>query len=407
MPKGKGKKGGKGSAKPKTADDKDKALYVIEIGHLKEQLERCQLRCNDIEGNNTALKSELSTLEKEKNDVADFLQKSIVKREQKVETVMQRMDNQHQEAENEKKARQKEFDQQKLELENQVEGIRVERDELRKRMASLEEFRIQREQLMASMDALEKELALEKKDHVDDIHKLEMDALLEGKKRDQKLENHLKYIDEKVKDMVNAKVSDLTKNTFQENAEVSAKFIQLTEEAKVLTKTNCALRDQNSQLNVDVESLEQMLAELSRKGGIRKKVVAQLGEKCQQLHGEVKVFKQEYQHLQAKHKDCLHIIRTEMGALKKERKALIEELSQKQDEIAQMKVALKKERKRWMTWWRILSWKMPTVSKPEGNTDWSKYFEEDDEDDGMPREEQPQNEAGRGITERTDPSVPE
>ncbi|KAG7500747.1 hypothetical protein JOB18_028209 [Solea senegalensis] len=375
----KGKKGKGGKAK--TGDEKDKALYQAEIQYLQDQLQRCQQKCKQVEGQNEDLQSKFSALEKEKDDIAEYLQKSAIKKEQKLDDVLSRLEIQQHDAQRDRDAMQLEQEQLRQKFQDKVDKLQEEKEEFEKSMASLEEFRIQKEQLMSSMEALKKELADEKRDHLDEIHKLEMDALLERKKRDQKLENHLRAMEERVKDMVNEKVTDMTKLTLKENAEVSAKFIQLTEEAKVLMKNNCALRDRNSQLNVDVDSLEKMLAELSRKGGMRKAVMAKLGDKCQQLQREVKAFKQEYQQLKTKHDQCLVLLHNDLEALRQDRKALSIELRKKTEEASQCSSELKKVKTQWMKWWKILSWKMPSVSRPEGIADLAQYLEDEEAKD--------------------------
>lgn len=50
------------------------------------------------------------------------------------------------------------------------------------RLSSLEEFQKQKDKLMSHMESLEKQLAAQREEHKDDIHSLEMKALLEKKR---------------------------------------------------------------------------------------------------------------------------------------------------------------------------------------------------------------------------------
>jgi len=60
------------------------------------------------------------------------------------------------------------------------------------RLAGLEEFQEQREELVSNMESLEKQLACQKERHKDEIHSLEMKVLLEKRRlRDHIL--HLLY----------------------------------------------------------------------------------------------------------------------------------------------------------------------------------------------------------------------
>lgn len=157
-----------------------------------------------------------------------------------------------------------------------------------------------------------------------------------------------------VQHLVDQKVPETTRLALQENSEVKAQISQLSEQTHVLMEENSALRDRKSRLSVDVDILEQMLSETSRKSCIRKKVrvtdihlliiwahcgigssgccsfridiytsilytssslyqvVEQLTEKCQQLKAELNDCKRELEQLQTKHTGVL----AEMEALR-------------------------------------------------------------------------------------------
>lgn len=96
--------------------------------------------------------------------------------------------------------------------------------------------------------------------------------LVFSKSFEKEMESHAAAMEVEVQNLVNQKVPEMTRLTLQENTELREQFIQLTEQAQVLLTENSGLKSHVSRLTVDVENLEQMLSEVSRKACIHKKV---------------------------------------------------------------------------------------------------------------------------------------
>lgn len=86
------------------------------------------------------------------------------------------------------------------------------------------------------------------------------------------MESHVAAMAAELQHLVDQKVPETTRLALQENTEVKARFGQLSERTLVLMEENSALRGRKSRLSLDVDVLEQMLSETSRKSCIRKKV---------------------------------------------------------------------------------------------------------------------------------------
>ncbi|XP_040898799.1 cilia- and flagella-associated protein 157 [Toxotes jaculatrix] len=322
--------------------DKERDLYLIQIRYLNEQLERYQLKSDELERQKKDLNLQYNVLEKEKKNIVEFLKRSLLEKEDEVEELSERLESQQQAADKDRDALQLQHSQLRQELQVRIEKLTEENTTLAARLASLEEFQKQKEQVMSNMESLEKQLANQKEEHKADIHNLEMKALLEKRRLETEMESHVAAMAAEVQHLVNQKVPETTRLALQENTEVKAQFNQLSEQTQVLMKENSALQDRKSQLSVDVDILEQMLSELSRKSCIRKKVVEQLTEKCQQLQAELKVCRQEHQQLQTEHKGIL----AEMEALRQDRSSLSAQCSTNRAEVSQLEAELQEERRR-------------------------------------------------------------
>uniref|UniRef100_A0A8D3C012 Cilia- and flagella-associated protein 157 n=1 Tax=Scophthalmus maximus TaxID=52904 RepID=A0A8D3C012_SCOMX len=267
-----------------------------------------KLKCDELEKQKKDSDSHCAALEKEKKDIVDYLKHSVLEKEDEAQELSERLESQRQASDQAREALRLQHERLRQELRARIEELTGENGTLATRLAVLEEFQEQKEQLMSNMASLEKQLVSLKEEHKADVHSLEMKALLE-KRRLKEMESHAAATAAQLGHLVDQRVPEATRRALRENAEASARCGQLSEQAHALMKENAALRDRKSQLAVDVDILEQMLGELSRKSCVRKKVMEQLTEKCRQLQTELELCRQEHRQLHAKHK--LALARTE------------------------------------------------------------------------------------------------
>ncbi|XP_032370898.1 cilia- and flagella-associated protein 157 [Etheostoma spectabile] len=330
------------SADKTGSDDKERDLYLTQIRYLNEQLERYQPKCDQLERQKNDLNFQYSALEKEKKDIVEYLKRSLIKKEDEVDELTELLESQRQAADNDRDSLQLQHSLLRQELQDRIEELNAENTTLVMRLANLEEFQKQKEQLTSNMESLEKQLANQNEEHKAAIHSLEMKALLEKTRLEKEMESHVAAMAAEVQHLVDQKLPETTRLALQENSEVKAQISQLSEQTRVLMEENSALRDRKSRLSVDVDILEKMLSEMSRKSCIRKKVVEQLTEKCQQLQAELKDCKRELEQLQTKHTGVL----AEMEALRQDRTSLSEQCSENRAKVSGQEAELQQERKR-------------------------------------------------------------
>uniref|UniRef100_A0A3Q2V521 Cilia- and flagella-associated protein 157 n=1 Tax=Haplochromis burtoni TaxID=8153 RepID=A0A3Q2V521_HAPBU len=276
--------------------DKEKDLYLTQIAYLTDELERYQLKCDDLVRQRKDLLTQRSTLEQENRDTIAYLKRSLLEKEDEVGELSQRLQNQLQASDQERDALQLRHSRERQELQNRIDELIKENTALgKKRFASLEAFQGQKEEMMSSLESLEKQLASQKEEHKDDIHSLEMKALLEKRRLEREMESHAAAMAAEVQLLVDQKVPETTRLALQENAEVKARVGQLSEQVQILMEENAALRGCKSQLRIHSKSIPNSLHQ----------VVEQLTEKCQQLQAEQKDCRQRLEQLQTEHAGAL------------------------------------------------------------------------------------------------------
>uniref|UniRef100_A0A8C2WRL3 Cilia- and flagella-associated protein 157 n=1 Tax=Cyclopterus lumpus TaxID=8103 RepID=A0A8C2WRL3_CYCLU len=287
------------------SEDKEKHLYLIQMRYLNEQLERYQLECGQQERQKKELNSRYGALEKEKNDIVDFLKRSVLEKEAEAEELTERLESRRRAAGEDGAALRLQLRELREELRGRVEELHAENATLVARLAGLEEFQEQKEQLTSDLESLRKQLAGQEERHEAALHNLEMNALLEKKRLEEEMEGHVATMAAEVQHLVDQKVPATTRSALQENAEVKARIGQLSAQTLSLMGENSALQDCKNRLGVDVDLLEEMLRETSRKSCVRKKVAEQLTEKCRRLQAELEDGRRERERLQSEHSGVL------------------------------------------------------------------------------------------------------
>ncbi|KAM4746601.1 cilia- and flagella-associated protein 157-like [Anableps anableps] len=348
MPRKKERKSGENKEKPTSTststkagiDEKEKGLYLNQIGFLNEELERFQIKCDYLEKQNNILIS----LDADKRDVTEYLKHSLSEKEGELEELLERLEGERQTAVQEKHSLQLENSQLRQELQARIDKLSEKNAALAEQLADLEEFQRQKDELTTSVENLEKQLERQKEEHEDELHSLEMKALLEKKRlrRKKEMESEVEAMSATVQHLVEQKLPEATRSVLQENTELKTRLGQLSEVARSLQRDNAALRERKRQLSLDTDILEEMLRRTSRISCVRRKDVQQLTGEFQRLQEDVGEKQQRLEQLQAERARVL----ADMEALRLDRAALSAEWSRNRSERNQLQAKLKEERRR-------------------------------------------------------------
>ncbi|XP_054629844.1 cilia- and flagella-associated protein 157 isoform X2 [Dunckerocampus dactyliophorus] len=263
---------------PAEENGKEKDLYLIQIGFLNEQLERYKLKCEGLSNEKEALSCQCSALEKEKKDIVDYLKRSLLEKEDELDEMSERLQAWRREADKDKDALRLQLDRERREVGERIDELEEDNVKLVARLAAVEEFEKQKEQMWSEMELLEKQLAREEEEHAAAMHAVEMKSLLEKSRLANQMEARAAA---DVERLVERRLPETARRAARENEEVKARYGVLSEKAHDLARENAALREQKSRLAADVDVLEQTLAEMSRQSCVRKKEVPRCRRRVQ------------------------------------------------------------------------------------------------------------------------------
>ncbi|XP_047216061.1 cilia- and flagella-associated protein 157-like [Girardinichthys multiradiatus] len=205
---------------------------------------RFQIKCDKLEKQNQILICQYSTLDTEKKDITEYLKHSLSEKDKELDELLEQLEGERLAAIQEKHSLQLEHSRLRQELQARVDKLTEKNAELVEKLADLEEFQRHKDDLMTNMESLEKQLERQKKERKEEIHNLEMKALLEKRRLEKEMESEVAAMSEKVQHLVDQRLPEMTRSVLQENTELKTRFSQLSEVAKSLLEENKALREQ-------------------------------------------------------------------------------------------------------------------------------------------------------------------
>ncbi|XP_051541886.1 cilia- and flagella-associated protein 157-like isoform X2 [Myxocyprinus asiaticus] len=278
-PKKNGKRSGEKSLKKesmefeeKVAEETDKLFYRAQIRDLEERLERYQHKCDELEVQEKDLSSKIYNVEKEKKDIVLYLKRTIAQKEDDITELAEALSRHQQAQEAERESFELQLSLLRHELQEKKDKFTSENMALAGKVASLEEFSMQREKLMAECRSLEEQLQKQKEEHQAEIYNLEKKAVLDNDRLKKEMLEHVAAVAAEFRRVSDQKMPETTMRAMQENLAVTAQLKQLNDKTKELLKENDALRAREKQLKIENGIAEPLLNEMTRKNIANQKV---------------------------------------------------------------------------------------------------------------------------------------
>ncbi|XP_078141516.1 cilia- and flagella-associated protein 157 [Centroberyx gerrardi] len=328
-----------------SSDVRGKEFYQTQVRYLEEQLDRCRLRCEEQEEQRKELGGRLGLLQQEKTDSVQFLKRSVLRGEEERARLEERLAGLQRDAGLQSDALRLQLDRLRDELQDRNEQLAADNMLLAGKLADLEEFREQKERLMSDLESLEKQLANQKEEHSAAVYSLEKKALLENDRLKKEMHSQVASVAAELRRLSEQRMPETTARAVQENAAVRAQLGRLSEHGDALLRENEALRSRERRLRLQLDVLEPLLSQVTRKSRSQHKVVQQLTEKCQQLQAELEQrgsAQQEHQLLQTEHTHLL----AELDTLRQDQASALEQRSKSRAAAERRGAELEEERRK-------------------------------------------------------------
>ncbi|XP_006797736.1 cilia- and flagella-associated protein 157-like isoform X2 [Neolamprologus brichardi] len=305
-------------------DDRDRALYLTQIQFLDKELERCQLRCDELKKLIDDLRFWYGAMGRDRDDICNYLTDSSNAVERKVAELSKVLEHQQQADEKETDELKLHLNQQKEELQKEVDTLMSKNTSQKEKLDQQQKERGRMTERLAYVEFIEKQLYTTREEYEAAIAKLQKRLDLHWAKVFQDCE---KQVWSSIKNKVSANVEEEK----IQHAEVLKQVKELTAASFKLLKEKSILQCQESEVCLEVQNMKRDSHTASQDIIQLKEKEEQLSKKCQQL----KVRLNNYSLLLAKKQDLRQQLNLDS-----------EVCSQKKAEAAQLEAELQEEMSR-------------------------------------------------------------
>lgn len=333
----KGKKSGKKSGKSARAtsapdggnlSEIGKEFFLIQIRDLERRLTRYQRKCDELEVMNGEFKSTYDQMGTDKKEIVAFLKKQLEQRQDEIADLNDRLVGLQQAKDTEKDAYEAQLAQLRNEFQETKDQLTSENMILSGKLAALEEFKVQKEELNKKFEQMEEDLQNQADGHNDEIYKLEKKQVVDKDRLKREMVLRVNQVAAEFRKVSNKQMADTTKRTIRENVSIHAQLAKMSDKTMELIEENEELMAKEKKQRQQLEMLETNEKELAKKNHSNQKVIRMLTEKAKQqedLIADLEEREKEYQELES-----------EMGLLRQQADSSREELQQMGKEADQM-----------------------------------------------------------------------
>ncbi|KAJ1133694.1 hypothetical protein NDU88_000172 [Pleurodeles waltl] len=289
-PKKKGKKKGGGSAKSAAASrgaeplsELSRERFLIQIRDLEGQLARYQRRWDELQVKEATFQSQLEQVSGDKKEIVAFLKRTLDQRVDEITDLGEKLTELQQSKDAEKEAFEAQLAHVRHEFQETKDHLSAENMLLAGKLAALEEFRVQKEELSAQFAALEEKLKKQEEDHKQLIYNLERKAVVDKDRLKKETVQRVNMVAAEFRKVSSNQMAETTKRTIRENVSICAQLAKMSEKSMELIQENDHLKDVQTQQRRQIELLEHNEKELVKTNLSNQKVIRMLTDKCQHM----------------------------------------------------------------------------------------------------------------------------
>ncbi|PIK45115.1 hypothetical protein BSL78_18004, partial [Apostichopus japonicus] len=297
-----GKKSGSKSARPSSApsganlSEVGKEFFLIQIRDLEQRLARYQRKCDELEVANGEFKDKYDQMTTDKKEIVSFLKKQLEQRQDEIADLNDRLVGLQQAKDTEKDAYEQQLAQLRTEFQETKDQLTSENMILSGKLASLEEFKVQKEDLMAKFAQMEAELASQQQDHKEQIYQLERKQVVDKDRLKKEMVLKVNQVAAEFRKVSNKQMADTTKRTIRENVSIQAQLGKMSDKTMELIQENEDLSSKEKKQKQQLDMLEGNEKVLAKKNLSNQKVIRMLTEKAKEQEALIMDYENKESH---------------------------------------------------------------------------------------------------------------
>jgi len=345
---GKGKKGkGKGAKQPPAnqipkLDPETKEFFLVQIKDLEERLVRYQKKCDELEVANAQFHDKYEQMATDKREIVAFWKKQVEQKTDEIADLNDRHIGLQQTRDSEKEDFKRQLQEQRSEYQDMKDNLTSDNMILGGKLAALEEFKVQKEDLMAKFAMMEEELAKKDTDHKEHLYTLEKKAVMDKDRLKKEMILRVNQVAAEFRKVSNKQMAETTKRTIRENVSINAQLAKMSDKTIELIQENDDLKEKEKKMKQQIDMLETNEKELAKKNHSNMKVIRMMTDKCRNQEAMIAEFEmreQEYQELETE----ADILRQQVHATRDELQEMSHDNELLEDKTKNLGQAFEKE----------------------------------------------------------------
>ncbi|KAH0615574.1 hypothetical protein JD844_005015 [Phrynosoma platyrhinos] len=341
-----GRKKEEATKEPEIDDDivpeHSREFYLIQIRDLEGRLASEEL-----------FRTEYEKMVRDNKEIVAFLKKTLNQRVDEIADLTAQLQNLQLAKDTEKDAFEAQLAQLRHEFQETKDVLTSENMTLGTKLAGLEEFRLQKDEVMAKFAELEGQLTKQKEEHKATIYNMEKKAVIDKERLKRDMLHRVNTVAAEFRKVSNNQMAETTKRTIRENVAISIQLTKITEQSLQLIQENDRLKEAHAETLKHLQLLEQNEKLMAKNSVSNQKMIWMLTNKCKELQAQV----DEYMNMKkamAQTQERNEMLEEQNLVLREELNSLKSNMARKTFEHQDQKKALQDEQDRRMFAERVL-----------------------------------------------------
>ncbi|XP_031225734.1 cilia- and flagella-associated protein 157 [Mastomys coucha] len=340
-----GRKDTSGSKTPELAMVEDlKKFYHKQIQDLEDRLARYQRKWDELAVQEKLFRQEFEQLANNKKEIVAFLKRTLNQRVDEITDLNDQLQTLQVAKEMEKDAFEAQLAQVRHEFQETKDQLTTENIALGVKLSSLEEFRLQKEELTEKYMALEEQLRKQEGEYKDYVYNLEKKSVLDKDRLRKEIIQRVNLVATEFRKVATNQMWETTRRAILENNNVNLQLTKVSQQGVQLLQENEQLKGTKDKLCQQLEMLENTQEIMVRKNLGHQKIILMLTEKCrQQKKGTEEA--EELRLLLSQLEQNIQNLQKDNQTLRSEKEQLEAQLKEQQTEAHRLQEELTKEQK--------------------------------------------------------------
>ncbi|XP_077001742.1 cilia- and flagella-associated protein 157 isoform X2 [Tamandua tetradactyla] len=263
-------------------DEETREFYHIQIRDLEDRLARYQRKWDELAVQEKLFRQEFEQLANNKKEIVAFLKRTLNQRVDEITDLNEQLQSLQLSKEMEKDAFEAQLAQVRHEFQETKDQLTTENIVLGGKLAALEEFRLQKEELTDKFMTLEDELRRQESDHREYVYNLEKKSVLDRDRLRKEIIQRVNMVANEFRKVATNQMWDTTKRAIRENRTATLQLAKMSRKSTALLQENEQLKGTQDTLCKQLQLLENNQKIMARHSKGHQKIILMLTEKCRE-----------------------------------------------------------------------------------------------------------------------------